>query len=75
MPTPAPTPVMGAECFEYNVCEQCANAETTMPRECRWCSRGVGDGVCRPLEALCPASFGNDIGQQVAQCPTNAVSF
>jgi hypothetical protein len=71
-PTPAPTPPMGAECYEYNVCEQCADMSTTTPQSCHWCARAADDGVCRPLSDLCPAAFGIDVKQDPGQCPTRA---
>ena len=37
-----------------------------------FCSLARSPGVCRVLSALCPAVFGDDVGQDVALCPTVA---
>jgi len=73
-PTPHPTPPMGVECYMYNVCGQCANFDTTTPRDCVWCSNPslpFGSGVCRTASDGCSAQFGV-LAETPEQCPTEA---
>eukprot|EP00019_Armaparvus_languidus_P001583 CAMPEP_0168602918 /NCGR_PEP_ID=MMETSP0420-20121227/14410_1 /TAXON_ID=498008 /ORGANISM="Pessonella sp." /LENGTH=333 /DNA_ID=CAMNT_0008641781 /DNA_START=12 /DNA_END=1009 /DNA_ORIENTATION=+ len=66
--TPQPTPPPGAECSEYNFCEQCTDPTKTTPQTCHWCAFSRNEGECLPLNQDC--SYYEDDFRRVTQCPT-----
>ena len=67
---PAPTPPPGAPCASFVNCGQCLNDALTL-KMCKWCARGVDDGVCSDPSFMCPFVFGL-IVNDANNCPTSA---